>query len=226
MLHWGNVMEDKRTAALRKNAEAEILKMLEMAEQKLHRIIEDARAAANEEASKTFKELEQKVRRIIHETIEVAESDAERIVAQAEEKARQIIEEAKKKAATEIAWEREDKEEKRKAAHKQRVELVIIPPVDFVQLEKLRISLHQLANSSILSMWGTADGGASIFALTEKPASLISDLRKIDVVEEALEIDKELLASDFMNRFVKENLPLRSSKRSDEQKILVMLKKS
>jgi len=220
-------MEDKRTAAIRKNAEAEVLKMLETAEQKLHHIIEEARKTANQEASKTFKELEQKVLQIIQETMKIAEADAGRIVAQAEEKAEQIIEVAKKKAeAMEKAiLEMEVRGDKRKADHRRRAELVIIPPVDFVQLEKLRVSLHQLANLRILSMWGNSDGGASIFALTEKPDSLIADLRNIDVVEEAMEIEEELLDSDLIKHHVKQNVPLRPSKRTDEQRILVMLKR-
>ncbi len=221
-------MEDKKTSAMAKNAEAEILKMLEEAEQKLHRTIEEARKTANEEASKTFKELEQKVRQIIQEAVKIAEAVATRIVAQAEEKAQQIIEEARKKAQImeRAALEMEGEGGKPKAAHKQRVELVIIPPVDFVQLEKLRLSLQRLAHLRILSMWGTADGGASIFAVTEKEASLIPDLRKIEVVEEALEIDEVLLDSDLISKFVKNNLPLRPSKRDGEQRVLVLLKKA
>jgi vacuolar-type H+-ATPase subunit H len=220
-------MEDKRTAAIRKNAEAQVLKMLETAEQKLHQIIEEARKAANQEASKTFKELEQKVFWIIQETMKIAEADAARIVTQAEEKAQQIIEEAKEKAEImeKAILEMEDEGEKPKAAHGRRVELVIIPPVDFVQLEKLRVSLHQLANLRILSMWGNSDGGASIFALTERPDSLIPDLRNIDVIDEAMEIDEELLDSDLIKDFVKKNMPLRPSKRTDEQRILVLLKR-
>jgi len=115
--------------------------------------------------------------------------------------------------------------EKRKTANRRRAELVIIPPVDFVQLEKLRVSLHQLANLRILSMWGNSDGGASIFALSEKPDSLIPDLRNIDVVEEAMEIDEELIDSDLMKHHIKQNVPLRPSKRTDEQRILVLLKR-
>jgi hypothetical protein len=79
-----------------------------------------------------------------------------------EDKAQQIIEEAGKKAQMmeRAALETEGEGDKRKAGHKRRVELVIIPPVDFVQLlEKLRLSLQRLAHLRILSMWGTADGG-------------------------------------------------------------------
>lgn len=221
-------MEDKRTAAIAKNAETEIFKLLESAEQKVHRTIDEARKTANEEADKTFRELEQMVRQIIRETVKIAEADAARIVAQAEERAQQIIEEAKKKAQMleSAALEAEVEGKKPKGDHKRRVELVIIPPVDFVQLEKLRLSLHQQANLRILSMWGTADGGASIFALTEKQASVIPDLRKIDVVEEAIEIDEDLLGSDLMSQFVKDNLPLRPSKRDREQRVLLLLKKA
>jgi hypothetical protein len=74
-------------------------------------------------------------------------------------------------------------------------------------------------------MWGNSDGGASIFALTERPDSLIPDLRNIDVIDEAMEIDEELLDSDLIKDFVKKNMPLRPSKRTDEQRILVLLKR-
>jgi len=221
-------MEDIRTKPVSKNTEAEILNMLETAEQRLHQIIEEARKAASEEASKTFKELEQTVRQIIYETVKMAEADAQRIVAQAEEKGQQIIEEANKKAeAMEKAiLESEGNGERRKAIRKQRVELVIIPPVDFVQLEKLRVSLQQLAGLRILSMWGNSDGGSSIFAVTDRADTLISDLRKIDVVDEAIEVDEVLLASDLISDFIKNNLPLRRSKREDELRVLVMLKRA
>jgi vacuolar-type H+-ATPase subunit H len=220
-------MEDKKTA-ITKNAEAEILKMLEAAEQKLDRTIEEARKTANEEANKIFSEVEQKVRHIILEAVKIAETDAARIVAQAEEKAQQIIEEAKQKAQTmeRAVLEPEGEGDKRKAAHKQHVELVIIPPVDFVQLEKLRLSLQQVANLRILSMWGTPEGGSSIFAVMENQASIIPDLRKIDVVDEAIEIDEELLGSDLRSQFVKDNLPLRPSKREGGRRVLVLLKKT
>jgi vacuolar-type H+-ATPase subunit H len=221
-------MEDKSTAEIAKNAEAEIIKMLEGAEQRLRLTVGEATKTANEEVSKTFRELEQKVRKIIQDTVKIAEADAVRIVAQAEEKAQQIIEEARKKAQAveRAALETEGEGKKPKGDHKRRVELVIVPPVDFVQLEKLRLSLHQQANLRILSMWGTADGGASIFALTEKQASVIPDLRKIDVVEEAIEIDEDLLGSDLISQFVKDNLPLRPSKRDREQRVLILLKKT
>jgi vacuolar-type H+-ATPase subunit H len=219
-------MEDIRTRLVSRNAETEILNMLETAEQRLHQIIEEARKAASEETSKTFKELEQTVRQIIYETVKMAEADAQRIVAQAEEKGQQIIAEAMKKAeAMEKAIpELEGDGNKRKAVRTKRVELVIIPPVDFVQMEKLRVALQQLPGLRILSMWGNSDGGTSIFAATDRQASLIDDLRKIDVVEEAIEVDEELLASDLISDFVKNNLPLRSSKRDNELRILVMLK--
>jgi hypothetical protein len=74
-------------------------------------------------------------------------------------------------------------------------------------------------------MWGNSDGGASIFVLTERPVSLIPDLRKIDVVDEAIEIDEVLLDCDLISKFVKNNLPLRPSKRDGEQRVLVLLKR-
>ena len=210
-------MEEKITASIKKT-EAEARKMLEEAEQKVHRIIEEARKTASEEASKIFKEIERDIVHIIDEAIKKADADAEKIVAQAEKKAHEIIEEAKRIQAL------EDKEEKRKAAFKQRAELVIVPPIDTVQFDKLRVSLQQLAHLQILSMWGTSEGGASVFAVTDRPASLVQDLRRIDVVDEAMEIGEELLGSDLIKLFVKKNMPLRPSKRNDEQRVLVLLK--
>jgi vacuolar-type H+-ATPase subunit H len=223
----GDAMEDIRTKPVSKSTEAEILNMLETAEQRLHQIIEEARKAASEETSRTFKELEQAVRQIIYETVKMAEADAQRIVAQAEEKGQQIIEEASKKAEEmeKAILELEGDGERRKAILRRRVELVIIPPVDFGQLEKLRLSLHQLAGLRILSMWGNSEGGFSIFAITDREVSLISDLRKIDVVEEAIEVDEALLASDLISDFVKNNLPQSRSKRDDELRVLVMMKR-
>jgi vacuolar-type H+-ATPase subunit H len=221
-------MEDIRTQAENKGAEAEILNMLEMAEQRLHQIIEEARKAASEETSKTFNELEQTVRRIIYETVKMAEADAQKILTQAEERGQQIIEEAKKKAEAmeKAVLEMEADRENRKAIRKRRVELVIIPPVDFVQLEKLRVSLQQLAGLRILSMWGNSDGGSSIFVVTDRQASLIADLRSINVVEEAIEVDEDLLASGLISEIVKNNLPLRPSSRDGQLRVLVMLKKA
>jgi vacuolar-type H+-ATPase subunit H len=250
-------MEDERTAAIRKKAEAEALKMIELAEQKARQVIEEARKTANEETSRTFEELKQNVRHIIHDPIKIADADAESILAQAEEKAFQIVEESKEKTQTKT--ESDDKEgvervadadqtqrlqqtlkpimekaapiiddqkEKQKANNKQRVELVIVPPIDMIQLEKLRLSLQQLGYLRILSMWGTTDGGTSIFALMQRPAPLISDLRKADVVYEAIEIEDQLLGSDLANYYIEKDLPLLSSKRSDEQRILVLLKRT
>lgn len=221
-------MEDIRARAVNKDAEAEILNMLEKAEQRLHQIIEEARKAASEETSKTFKELEQTVRQIIYEAVKMAEADAQKILTQAEAKGQQIIEEAKKKAEEmeKAILEMESKRENRTALRKQRVELVIIPPVDFVQLEKLRVSLQHIAGLRILSMWGNSDGGSSIFAVTDRQASFITDLREIDVVDEAIEVDEELLASNLISDIVKNNLPLRPSNREDELRVLVMLKRA
>ncbi len=221
-------MEDITTRAEGKDTEAKILNLLETAEQRLHQIIEEARKAASEETSKTFKELEQTVRQIIYETVKMAEADAQKILAQAEEKGQQIIEEAQKKAEAmeKAVLEMEADKENRKAIRKQRVELVIIPPVDFVQMERLRVSLQQLAGLRILSMWGNSDGGSSIFVVTDRQASLIADLRNIDVVDEAIEVDEELLASGLISDIVKNNLPLRPTGRGGELRILVMLKKA
>jgi hypothetical protein len=120
----------------------------------------------------------------------------------------------------------DDEKGKQKANNEQRVELVIVPPIDMAQLEKLHLSLQQLGYLRILSIWGTTDGGTSIFALMQPPAPLISDLRKTDVVYEAIEIEEQLLGSHLANYYIEKDLPLRSSKRSDGQRILVLLKRT
>ena len=220
-------MEDSKIQ-VEKTATAEITKMIDVAELRVHRAIEEASKIANEEATKTCSELKLKLLQIIREAVKMAETDATVILAQAEAKAQRIIQEATQKAeAMERAiLEAEVLSEKRKAGHKRRIELVIIPPVDYTQVEKLRLLLHQQSNFRILSMWGNADGGVSIYAVTEMESSVILELRKIDVVEEAIEIDETLLGSDLISQFVKYNLPLRPSKRDGEQRVLLLLKKT
>ena len=118
---------------------------------------------------------------------------------------------AKDKKATEVSY--------------KQAEVVIVPPVDFAQLEKLRMSLQKLRNTRLLTTEGYPDGRTSISVLFYTPATLIPDLKDIEVVEEAIE--EESLDSHPLSEIVKKALPpRRPSKRKGEQTILVVLKRA
>jgi len=169
-----------------------------------------------------------------------AEAEASKIIAEAEQKARQIIEEAERIAAApaaqrpqqimkavkeKAASEAKGKADQQGAAYKKRVEIVIIPPVDFAQLERLRKSLQHLPGLRVLAIGGSPGGGTQISILMDKPAPLAESLRGMDVVEEAIE--EELLDSHPLGDFVKQATPGYPAKRPpDEQRILVVLKRA
>ncbi len=226
--------------AKKTQAEAKAGRPASEAEQEGLRIIEDARKKAETDASKIVAQAEEKARQITEEAKSRVGSEvkADRIIAEAELKARQIIEEAQRIAAAPVAERPQNivkaakdkaargtkaKQEKRVAAY-NRAELVIVPPIDFAQLEKLRISLQQLTNLRILATEGSSEGGTSISIIMKKPEPLIPELKKIDAVEEAIE--EELLDSHPLGNIVKQELPTRPPKRDDEQRILVVLKRT
>ncbi len=148
--------------------------------------------------------------------------EAERIsAAPAAQRPQQIIKAVKEKADLEA----KGKAERQEAAYKKRVEIVIIPPVDFAQLERLRTSLQRLPNLRILSIGGSPGGSTQISILMNKPAPLAESLRGMDIVEEAIE--EELLDSHPLGDFVKQATPGYPTKRpSDEQRVLVVLKRA
>lgn len=245
-------MESKKAEEIRKKAESDASKMLKEAEQKARSIIEDAKKKADAEAGKSLKEAEQKARLIIEEAKKKAdveakarkpapdpEAKANKIIAEAEQRARQIIEEAERIAAApaeqrpqlivKAVREKETQETKEKteqpASLKKRVEIVIAPPVDFAQLEKLRTSLQRLPDLRILSIGGSPAGGTQISMAMDKPAPIVESLRKIDVVQEAIEEEK--FASHPLGDILKKAMPGPQTKRSpEEQRVLVVLKRA
>jgi len=237
----------------KKKADAESSKTLKEVEQKGRLIIEEAKNKADAEASKILKEAEQKGRLIIEEAKRKAlyqakaskpaldtESRASKIIAEAEQKARQIIEEAERMAAAPAAQrprqivkavkekdtlEAKGKTDQQGAAYKKRVEIVVAPPVDFAQLEKLRTSLQRLPGLRIVSIGGSPGGGTQISISVDRPTAIVENLAQIDVVEEAIE--EELFDSHQLSDFLKSAMPGAQAKRSrDEQRVLVVLKRA
>ena len=222
-------------------------------DRKTPHITEKAKGKAEAEASKIIAQAEQKARQIIEEArnkVDMGvktdkpapdtESRASKIIAQAEQKARQIIEEAERIAAApaaqrpqqitkavkgKAAFEAKGKADQQGAAYKKRAEIVIIPPVDFTQLERLRTLLQRLPNLRILAIGGSPGGGTQISISMDKPTPIAESLRGMDIVEEAIE--EESLDSHPLGDFVKQATPGYPTKRpSDELRILVVLKRA
>ena len=110
------------------------------------------------------------------------------------------------------------------AIYQGQVELAIMPPIDFIQVERLRISLQSLKNIRILSTEGSADGRTSISILLNRPSPLIIDLIRIDEVEEAL--GEETLDAYPLGESLKKTLPPGPSKRNKHRRILLLLKRT
>ncbi len=110
------------------------------------------------------------------------------------------------------------------AIYEGRVELTIMPPIDVIQLKKLRTCLQRLKNVRILSTGGRADGTTLISVLLNRPCHLITDLIEIEAVEEAS--GEENLDSHPLSESLKKTLRSSSSKRTNHRKILLKLKKT
>lgn len=201
-------------------------------------LIDDAKRKTEAEASKVAARAEEKTRQIIDEAQRegVEKVIADTSISEITRRARQIIE-AEKIAASQPSQKPQQvgkasaekptikaKGQKQTIRSYKEADLVMLPPVNFSQLERLRISLQQLRNIRSLTMVGTSDGGTSISVELHRPANLIEDLKKIDSVEEAIE--EESLDSHPLGELVKKAAPPRSSKRTREQRILIVLKKS
>ena len=221
----------------KKKAEPEVAKIVSEAQQKAQQIVEEAKKKAETEATKIVSEAQQKAQQIIAEIKKKAEPEAAKIVSEAQQKAQQIIAEAERIAAA-PATERplyimraareetalEAKTEEQEAGLPKRVDLVIMPPVDFAQLVKMRTSLQQFAGLRVLSVEGSLDVGTQISIQMEKPIPLVDMLRSLPVVEEAVEEEK--IESHPLGSFLKKAMPVRSSKRGKEQRILLVLKRT
>jgi len=175
--------------------------------------LEEAKEKATAQTISLVDEYEQRARKIVEE--------AERIAAApATERPGQIIRALQGKAALDA----KAKEEGKKAAQQKRVELVVIPPINFAQLTKLRISLQQqFPDLRVLATGGSLEGGATISIFMEEPIPLTDELREMGTIEEAIE--EELLDSHPLGDFLKQAMPARSSKRSETQRILIVLRR-
>ncbi|MEE9401025.1 MAG: hypothetical protein V3V32_03300, partial [Dehalococcoidia bacterium] len=222
----------------KEKAEAEASRIIAEAKQNGSQILEEARDKAEAEASRIIAEAEQKAGQFLEEAKEKAAAQTMSLVDEYEQRARKIVEEAEKIAAApaaerpahiirtlqeKAALEAEAKEEGKKAAQQKRVELVVIPPINFAQLTKLRISLQQFPDLRVLATGGSLEGGATISIFMEEPIPLTDELREMGTIEEAIE--EELLDSHPLGDFLKRAMPARSSKRSEIQRILIVLRR-
>jgi len=122
-----------------------------------------------------------------------------------------------------IAWGSTGNAETHSIIHTGRVDLIIMPPVDFMQLARLNSSLHKLADLRILSTEGIIDGGTSISVEVKRPIHLVAHLKQLDVVEEA--VAEDLLDSHPMRDSLGKVSALRPLKYdANEKRILVILK--
>jgi len=216
--------------------------LIKEAEQKGRQLADEAKRKAETDVSKIVAQAEEKGRLIIEDAKKKAQDEtaASKMLTQAEQKARAIVEAAEKIAAAQpaqrpqhivrAARESAEIEAKAKAEppkptyYQDQVELVIIPPIDYTQLERLRISLQRLPHTRVLSTTGSPYGATQISVFMERPAPLAEALRSINSVEEA--IGEELLDSHPLGDFLKKALPEHISKRRDEKRILVVLKRA
>jgi len=225
------------------DTQAEMTKGISQGEPKERRLIEEAKAAAVNRLSTDgeYRDVEHEVQQLPKETKDTvfAEGLTHQELAYSLLKARPIAEVAKTAAAAppsqtpkpilKSAQENAGPEVKAEvgnqtAIYQGRVELVIMPPIDFIQLERLRISLQSLKNIRILSTEGSTDSRTAISLLLNRPSPLITDLTRIEEVEEAL--GEETLDSHPLAESLKKTLPPGPSKRNNRRRILLVLKKT
>ena len=223
------------------DTEAETTKRISQGEPKEHRFIEEAKAAAVNRLSThgKYRDVEHEVQQPPKETKDTAFAEVltHQELAYSLLKARPIAEVAKTAAAAspsqtpksilEPAKEKTGPEMKAEvgnqtAIYQGQVELAIMPPIDFIQLERLRISLQSLKNIRILSTEGSTDGRTAISILLNRPSPLITDLIRIEEVEEAL--GEETLDSHPLGESLKKTLPPGPSKRNNRRRVLLVLK--
>ncbi len=222
---------------------AERTKGISQGETKQLRFIEEAEAATVNRMSRggNYSNIEQGVHQLTEQTDETAfaEDLVRKAFANSQLKARAVAEEAKTAAALsplrtlksivkpskeETAHETKAKPVKQTAIYQGQVELAIVPPIDYIQLERLRMSLQRLKNISVLSTEGSNNGKTAISVLLHRPCTLITDLMKIEEVEEAL--GEENTDSHPLAEVFKKTLPTRPSKRNHHRRILLVLKRT
>ena len=230
-------------AARLADTEVETTKRIPQGEPKVRRLIEEAKAAAVNRLSTDgkYREAEHEVQQPSKETKDTAFAQflAHQELAHSLLKAPPIAEVAKTAAATftsqtpesilepveeETGPETNAEGENQTAVYQDQVELAIMPPIDFFQLERLRKSLQRLRSIRILSTEGYTDGRTAIYILLNRPSNLITALTKIREVEEAL--GEETLDSHPLGESLKKTLAPGPSKRNNRRRIVLVLKKT
>jgi vacuolar-type H+-ATPase subunit H len=222
------------------DTEAEITKRISQGEPKERYFIEEAKAAAVNRLSTDgkYRDVEHEVQQLPKETKDtvfaevlahqelaysllkapIAEVAKTAAAAPPSQTPKSILKPAKENTGPEMKAEVGNQT----AIYQGRVELAIMPPIDFIQLERLRISLQSLKNIRILSTEGSTDGRTAISILLNRPSPLITDLIRIEEVEEAL--GEETLDSHPLGESLKKTLPPGPSKRNNRRRVLLVLK--
>jgi hypothetical protein len=68
-----------------------------------------------------------------------------------------------------------------------RVALIVAPPIDFIQLRKLRASLNSCPELQVLALGGSAEGPTRIFVKLEKAIPLAEMIRGMPMVKVVVE---------------------------------------
>ncbi len=101
----------------------------------------------------------------------------------------EIAELASDKELVALAWEEENLKpqgHKDVSLYQGTVELVIAPPVDFVQLKELQRCLERSSLMKVVGTEGTSTGGTSITLSLDRPLPLVSVLSDLPMVKEAV----------------------------------------
>ena len=178
-------------------------------------IIDQAKSDAIDEAINMVTEYEEKARQLLE--------DAQAVVsAPAQERPRHILRALRGKAELDAAAGVEGEKAPELVAKK--VELVMVPPVSFQQMKRLRTDLQGIPGLRIMATGGSIESGATITVVTEEAMAMTEVLGKLPIVEDAVE--EEFLDAHPMGDFLRQGLPKRSfsMRRKAVPRLLVLLR--
>jgi hypothetical protein len=185
---------------------------LKLAKKKAKKDAKEARKAKKEE-EKAKKEALKLAKKKAKKDAKAAREKAKRDAIAAEETARKEAEEAKKaKKEEEIARKEAEKLVKDEAADievvetiniteisgglsQNEVKLIIMPPIDSVNLREVEKGLRNTADLRVLLIGGTADGGMQIVVSAAESVPILNTLRGMPQVEKAEDKDNTIYIS-------------------------------
>ena len=110
----------------------------------------------------------------------------------AKEKAKREAEEAKERAKREAEEAKKAKQALRAELYEGMVKLVVVPPIDLGQMEKLEKDLRQVEDLRLVLVGGSVDEGSQIVVSAGKPIPLIDILREMPPVEQVVKKGNEI----------------------------------